>query len=101
MAVEYHARMLKTIAMLAVLAACSKGYDKDWSGKKLVPTDDTVDGIKYSISIPEGLPKSDATYIHGWDDVKPEGDTIPKVFTGTTPLAPASIDDAIGSAVLD
>jgi hypothetical protein len=87
--------MTKTLVLAFVLVIGCKKYDKDWSDHKLVLTDDTIGAVKYQILIPEGLPKINS-YLHGWDDAKPEGDHIPKVFTNIAILDPKSIDDAMG-----
>jgi hypothetical protein len=88
---------LLAFAAFAALAACKGGYDKDWSTHKLVATDDTVGGVAYRIEIPEGLPKIDTSYAHGWDDVKPEGDAIPKVGTSISILPPKTLEEALDS----
>jgi hypothetical protein len=92
--------MIRLALVLVVAAGCKGGYDKDWTGHKLVATDDVVEGVKYRITIPDGLTKIDS-YVHGWDDAKPEGDYIPKVFTHVSPYTELTMERALASSTRD
>ncbi len=54
----------------------------DWSSKKLVPMEGTIDGLAFKITIPEGLPR-DKRQGGDWEDPDPKYDHAPKVFTQT------------------
>ncbi len=54
----------------------------DWSAKKLVAADGVVDGVAYTITVPEGLPR-DPSKGGDWDDDRTEHLHVPKVFVQT------------------
>jgi hypothetical protein len=73
----------------------------DWSSKKLVTDEGTVDGIPFIIKVPEGLPR-DKRNQSDWEDERPEFDSAPKIFMQTIEVARIqSLDDAKYHATLD
>ena len=54
----------------------------DWSSKKLVPQEGTVEGLAFTIQVPEGLPR-DKRQRGDWEDPDPKYDHAPKIFTQT------------------
>jgi hypothetical protein len=54
----------------------------DWSSKKLVPMQGTIEGLAFTITVPEGLPR-DKRQGGDWEDPDPKYDHAPKIFTST------------------
>jgi hypothetical protein len=92
---------MKAQILLAVFAlGCGGSKSNDYSGKKLVSHDVTVDGVAFSISVPEGLPK-DKRNAGSWSDARAEYDHVPHVFTSiVTTSAIENLERAKYSAVL-
>lgn len=59
-------------------AAAIRGAD--WTGKKRVPHELTVEGVTFTIEIPDGLPRA-ANDTVDWNDTSPGSEGLPKVFT--------------------
>ncbi len=80
--------------------AAPAGAKNDWTGKKLVPTDVTVDGVSFTVSVPDGLPK-DANRPGDWSSAKPEWDYAPKIFTTVLPAdSIKSVEDAMSNVAM-
>ena len=76
-----------------VLVAGCGGYDKDWSGKPLEPTQVEIEGVKLTISVPKGLPRDSDEKPGTWNVTKVEGDHVPKIFLRTDPITHDDVDD--------
>ena len=78
-----------------------KGPAPDWSNKKLVAQDGTVEGVAFTIQVPDGLPR-DPRQGGDWETEDPKFDQAPKIFTQTVDVARIqSIKDAKYNATLD
>lgn len=62
------------------------GPAPDWSAKKLVPQEGTIDDIAFTIDVPEGLPR-DKRNGGDWDDPDSRYDQAPKIFTSTIEIS--------------
>jgi methionine synthase II (cobalamin-independent) len=88
------------ILMVISLLGCG-GEPKDWTGKKLVTETLTLEGVTFTIDVPEGLPK-DKRNPSDWSDAREEYDHVPKVFTSvwSADSMPADVDSAMHTAAL-
>ena len=84
-------RRMKRIVWLVLLAACGS-KDTDYSGKPLEPRTVTLEGVKFTISVPKGLPTDSDEKPGTWNVTKVEGDHMPKVFTMITTVGHSDID---------
>jgi hypothetical protein len=83
------------------VAAFAGTAPADWTGKKLVAQEGTVDGVAYTIQVPEGLPR-DPKKGGDWDDDRTEHLHVPKVFVQTIETRRIqSLDEAKYHATLD
>jgi len=88
---------MKQIWLLVALVACKQsgsgsgggggglGVTKDapdYSSKKLVMAEGSIDNFAFSIKVPEGLPRNKKNTAD-WDDQGPEYEYAPKIFTST------------------
>jgi hypothetical protein len=90
---------MKRLLLVLAVIGCGKS-DADWTSKKLVAQTVELEGVSFSIDIPEGLPKSKRDP-GDWSDARVESDHVPKVFTRVYPLdMPATVEDAMGEASL-
>jgi hypothetical protein len=70
------------------------GGAQNWAGKKLVPETGEVDGVEFTIDVPEGLPR-DGKQKGDWGDSKGAFEHAPKVVTWTIETRRVqSLDDA-------
>jgi hypothetical protein len=108
------------LVVLATLAACNSGKPMasstegksdippgvpretpDWSGKKLVPQTGEVDGIKFTIDIPDGLPRNKRNQ-SDWETDEQDHMFVPKVYTWTIDIKRIQdLDQAKYNATLD
>jgi hypothetical protein len=65
-------------AKAAAKTAAIRGTD--WTAKKQVAQELTVEGVAFTIDIPEGLPRGDRDTVD-WNDTSPGSEGLPKVFT--------------------
>lgn len=78
------------------LVAC-KGADVDWSGKELKPVEETVAGLSFTISLPDGLKKNDALSSEtsiAWVSAGKSASS-PSFSVAKLSLPPASLKDAV------
>lgn len=54
----------------------------DWSAKKLVSQTGSIEGLTFTIDVPDGLPR-DKRQGGDWEDPDPKYDHAPKIFTST------------------
>lgn len=79
----------------------NRGPAPDWSSKKLVAQDGAVDGVAFTIDVPDGLPR-DARQGGDWETEDPKFDQAPKIFTQTIDVDRIqSMKDAKYNATLD
>jgi hypothetical protein len=88
--------MWKIFVVISLLG-CG-GKPKDWTGKKLVTETVTVDGVTFTIDVPEGLPKGETA--GDWDDVRVDFDYVPKVYTSIE-AADSMPKDEMGAMRMD
>jgi hypothetical protein len=98
---------MRQVVIALALVACHKSGTlpsddvQDWSGKKLVADEGTVDGIGFIIQVPQGLPR-DKRNKSDWEDESSDYEYAPKIFTSTIEVARVqSLDDAKYHATLD
>lgn len=48
---------MRSALLIATLAACGGGGGDDWTKRKLVTSNETVDAVTFSIDLPEGMTK--------------------------------------------
>jgi hypothetical protein len=73
----------------------------DWSSKKLVAQDGTIEGLAFTIQVPEGLPR-DKRQGGDWESPDQKYDHAPKVFTSTIEIKRIKdLGDAKYHATLD
>jgi len=87
---------MRQLWILVALVACKQGgggeggggafggtaETPDWSAKKLVTLEGSIEGLAFMIEVPEGLPR-DKRQSGDWEDPDPKYDHAPKIFTST------------------
>jgi hypothetical protein len=82
-------------------AAPPSGPASDWTSRRLVPAEGTVDGVGFALEVPDGLPR-DPSHGGDWDTDDDAYAAAPKVFTQTIEIRRIrSLDDAKYHATLD
>ena len=93
--------MKHAFVVVILVVGCGKSIDTDWSKKPLVATSLTLEGVTFSINVPEGLPRDDRNP-GDWSNAKVEYDAVPKVFTALRdPDSYQTLDDLIRGEMLD
>ena len=91
-------KRLILLGCLAALPSCSKPKT-DWSDVKRNVETVTVDGVTFTIEIPDGLPKDDRNP-GDWSNAKEEYDHVPHVFTNVSDSMPDDLESAKYSVAL-
>jgi len=102
---------MRQLVILVALVACNKsssgdgssgGHEvPDWSSKKLVAQEGEIEGLKFTIDVPEGLPR-DKRNQADWEDSNPTYDQAPKIFTSTIEISRVqSLDEAKYHGTID
>jgi hypothetical protein len=92
--------MKRLLFVVLALSGCNK-VKTDYSETKLVTETLTIDGVTFTVDIPEGLPKSKRD-LGMWSDARMEYDYTPKVFTGVSNASwsPTELEDVKQQAPL-